>query len=615
MGVTWGDKKSELSDFRDYFQDWLERDDGGDFPEQGSADFLSVPELVVAIARPQGTAASEVREGIETQFRKRKYLISPISLAGLLREAYLELESPNTTDYQEKSGFERIRDLMAMGDMLRGIVRRSAVAELGVLEIGRRRARDQEVAREKQAAGIVYVLSSLVHPAEVSLLRSVYRQRFFLVGIHQPYEIRLDRLSREFQDVGDKEHLQHAIEILEIDAGLRPSGSSISDASLNINATFHKADLFLLSQPRTTTHDVAYPRYIERWLNQLFSCPYGAPSLDEYGMANAFLAARQSVALGRSVGAAILDEDGEVVALGWNEPPHPGGGVSREGFRPDLREHLDGGEDSSDVYRMKAIAEFLHRVTDSESDSEFENLFEQGVEGSWIKEFRKATKYLSQPRVEDVRVLAAIRSLSSVRMLNLIEFGRSVHAEMAAITSAARRGIRIKDATLYVTTYPCHECARNVLSAGIKRVIYVEPYGKSMSDDLYKNAIRFASRERQVSGDDDRIPFEQFQGIAPSVQELLFSPVKRKHSLQNVAMDPSLEVGKTVSWTDADSVLRPSIRGYLDIPTDRAVAEGSDSDPLFEIARIYAEKSVSRQLLAQLRNVYNHNKEQSDEER
>ncbi len=49
------------------------------------------------------------------------------------------------------------------------------------------------------------------------------------------------------------------------------------------------------------------------------------------------------------------------------------------------------------------------------------------------------------------RVMAAFRMRHS-RLLDLIEFQRPVHAEMSAITDAARRGIAVDGATLFTTT-------------------------------------------------------------------------------------------------------------------------------------------------------------------
>lgn len=49
---------------------------------------------------------------------------------------------------------------------------------------------------------------------------------------------------------------------------------------------------------------------------------------------------------------------------------------------------------------------------------------------------------------------------------------RAIHSEVDAIGKAARNGISLNGATIYVTRYPCEACARLIITSGIKRVIY-----------------------------------------------------------------------------------------------------------------------------------------------
>ena len=51
-----------------------------------------------------------------------------------------------------------------------------------------------------------------------------------------------------------------------------------------------------------------------------------------------------------------------------------------------------------------------------------------------------------------------------------------LHAEANAITKIACSHNSSKDATLYVTASPCLECAKLIIQAGIKRVVYSEKY-------------------------------------------------------------------------------------------------------------------------------------------
>ena len=53
---------------------------------------------------------------------------------------------------------------------------------------------------------------------------------------------------------------------------------------------------------------------------------------------------------------------------------------------------------------------------------------------------------------------------------------RTVHAEANAIVQAARHGVAIDGATIYVTASPCWNCFKLIANAGIKRVFYMEFY-------------------------------------------------------------------------------------------------------------------------------------------
>ena len=53
----------------------------------------------------------------------------------------------------------------------------------------------------------------------------------------------------------------------------------------------------------------------------------------------------------------------------------------------------------------------------------------------------------------------------------------ALHAEINAITSAARQGKKTEGATIIVTRYPCEACARAIVSAGIRKVHY---FGQQM---------------------------------------------------------------------------------------------------------------------------------------
>lgn len=65
-----------------------------------------------------------------------------------------------------------------------------------------------------------------------------------------------------------------------------------------------------------------------------------------------------------------------------------------------------------------------------------------------------------------------------------------VHAEQNAICQAARYGINVSDATIYITLSPCLTCAKLIINAGIKEVVYGGDYTAFLDTvkDMFKVA-------------------------------------------------------------------------------------------------------------------------------
>ena len=64
------------------------------------------------------------------------------------------------------------------------------------------------------------------------------------------------------------------------------------------------------------------------------------------------------------------------------------------------------------------------------------------------------------------------------------EICRGLHAEQNAIIQAARYGINIAGATIYVNTQPCVVCAKMLINAGITEIVYQNPYPDELSQEL-----------------------------------------------------------------------------------------------------------------------------------
>jgi len=65
---------------------------------------------------------------------------------------------------------------------------------------------------------------------------------------------------------------------------------------------------------------------------------------------------------------------------------------------------------------------------------------------------------------------------------------RSLHAEQNAILQAAFHGVSIAGGTMYVTHQPCNTCAKMIINAGLRRVIYAGEYPDELAGDFLAEA-------------------------------------------------------------------------------------------------------------------------------
>ena len=81
-----------------------------------------------------------------------------------------------------------------------------------------------------------------------------------------------------------------------------------------------------------------------------------------------------------------------------------------------------------------------------------------------------------------------IRLKSGIESGTQLERCYSVHAEQNAIVSAARLGVSLEGATLYCTHQPCVICAKLIVNAGIKRVVYKDGYPDQFAVEVLSEA-------------------------------------------------------------------------------------------------------------------------------
>jgi len=480
-------------------------------------------ELVVGVVCAVGTDYGPIREAITDILSKFNYhttvvriseLISRFSRDKLLEETEtLRISSRMTAGNNECRNKKR-KDLWAL----------AAISEINAT-------------REKMASGphaltkTAHLVLTLKRPAEVSTLRKVYGDGFLLVGVFSSEQERLEYLIEKNAPRSE------ALGLIKRDAE-----EADDDYGQHTTDTFHLADVFV------QTRGMKYKDELQRFFDLVFSDPYKTPKKHEHGMFLAYAASLRSGQLGRQVGAAITSEDGEVLSIGCNDVPKPGGGLYWPGPL-DNRDHI-WGEDTNDKQRDKIISQLISKI---ETQEQKRKLLIANTVTKVLGKTEKAKKQIAD--LTDAIAEFDTANNEALRpdfknVLDITEYGRAVHAEMDALLTCARSGISPRQAILYTTTFPCHNCTRHIIAAGIKRVYYIEPYGKSRAEELHEDAIIveekiFGKRRQGLK----RVPFTHFVGIGPRRYFDLFSlALSRGHELIRKKSGRTLRIEPSTAW-------------------------------------------------------------------
>jgi deoxycytidylate deaminase len=506
----------------------------------GSDDgpLIDSAEIVIGLVAPVGTDLSSVVVELTQVLTGVAYRTNQIRLSRQLRELATPAIAEVLQDVQDDGPADkRIEGYMNAGDKFRELFGFDAMARLAIGAIRSERkafwdqAHSAEATNDRgeqaDAAGqagelrrmrelalrsaepldrIAYVLYQLKRPEEVRLLREVYGPAFILVAVHTPREERVSNLAER---IARTRHGYHPMRfraeaerliLRDEEDSEKPHGQKVSD-------TFHLADVFVSGSEPRERQDA-----LKRFVELLFGDTLHTPTREEQGMFHAQAHALRSASLGRQVGAAIATEEGSVIALGANEVPKAGGGTYWPGDEHDRRDHVLG-HDPSDRMRRDVLADILERLQ----------------RAGWLQAERVGR---TVNELVDDALSGSGRIMIDAHFMNLIEFMRPVHAEMAALCDAAERGVAVRGTVLYVTTFPCHGCAKHIVAAGIGRVVYIEPYPKSLTIQLYRDSVMV-----DTAGDpEDFVHFSAFVGVAPRRFMDWFTMGKRKDSSGAVAV-------------------------------------------------------------------------------
>lgn len=422
--------------------------------------------------------------------------------------------------------FDRIQTLMNKGNESRALNEDDSILAQGVsATIFSRRTKGEADVRLPHWK-TVHIVDSLKRPEEVTKLREIYTSGFVLIGVHEEE-------PRRRAYLGSKGLTEDQIETLI----KRDAQEEKVEHGQRVNRTFHLADFFVQIEESEDRLKSDVRRIVELW----FGNPFLTPTFDEFAMFMAFAAALRSADLSRQVGA-VVTRDSQIVSTGANDCPRFGGGLYwplRSNPGSIIRDEPRGRDckredgDSNRAEQLRLIGRIL------------EDAEKEGVD------------------VESLEKLRAVLGRSGI--CDLTEFGRVVHAEMEALLSCSRTGQSTVGTTLFSTTFPCHNCAKHIVAAGVHRVVYVEPYPKSKALDFHDDSIE--SPGQPVQGVQSKVRFEPFVGIGPRRFFDMFSmqlggsyPLLRKDK----------QTGKPIEWDIQKAQLRIQAQpnSYLELEAE-----------------------------------------------
>jgi deoxycytidylate deaminase len=383
----------------------------------GTLGYYPDSELVFGIVCPIGIDYQPLLTSLNNYLNQFGYEYHEVKISDYFEELSERLglqvpELPRANE-KEQSSWRKIKlgDLIAERTQQKDVL---ALVATAAIENSRQRSSDPKdpLPLSKTAHAVV----SLKRPEEVATLRRVYGTGFFLIGIAANEEER----TKYFDERGFSS--EKRTELVEIDA------SENHEFGQRTRDTFYLSDVFVSLENHT--------RQIERFLDLVFGCPFKTPTFEERSMYLAYAASLSSGDLARQVGAALMDGNGDCLGIGWNDVPKAGGGL----YGPEKTSHRDMniGYDSNDAEKMQ-MATAIIRALKPEITTEI--------------------------NANDAR-----EKLAGTGFFDITEFGRAVHAEMEALLACARTGRSPLGSSLFATTFPCHNCTRHIIAAGLKRV-------------------------------------------------------------------------------------------------------------------------------------------------
>lgn len=343
------------------------------------------------------------------------------ALSSVLRREYNSRPPDEQKEYKDEAKKQvrtsPRRELQLFGDALRREKKdASYLAKQAITEL------DQE---QKENPNGKWVVRGIRNPGEIHAFRERYHDCFFLFGIYASRNVRWER-EKSVYDRDEKSFDED---------DLNDTGEGNEDWGQRVGDCFYESDVVFSNDRQITAIGnedfkalmAKVTQYVDLVREPLTKRQPIRP--DEALMAMAYAASQRSSCVKRKVGALIVRE-AAVISSGFNEVPGQQRPCYGE-FKQCLRDQLSG-ELLGDLIREEPVLEKKKET---------------------IKRLLK-------------------------KHARMLDYCRALHAEESALLNLVRSGAGapLDTCTMYTTTFPCRLCANKIVSVGLKRLVYFEPY-------------------------------------------------------------------------------------------------------------------------------------------
>ena len=368
------------------------------------------------------------------------------------------------------------------------------------------------------------IIDGIKNFGEIEYLRQF--PNFYLFSVHADREQRRKRVvgvagsgkpfqtDTEFDEADERDEFEASI-----------NGQQVKKCSQSSDIIIVNEEHFPEASTRKKTDYVTgiKRKYIELIENATAGkrSPQTTPSINELCMTIAYGLSTKSSCLKRKVGAVIIDSGNHqsteaveekaikipnIIASGYNEVPAGSFKCAFDkGYEKCYRDHLQEEHAKKMMHCPSCGEKIVFSIVCPNPDCKEKY-------NEFVKSCKKCKTEIKEPyfcHACSIDVFKEHLPGNKNTPGKLLDLCRALHAEEMAILQLAKRGGNgVGDLVLFATTQPCNLCANKIATAGIKTVVYAEPYDMKEAAEILKNG---------------GVTLERFEGVKSSAYFKLYN--------------------------------------------------------------------------------------------